>query len=71
MATGDFDQIITLNPGWNDVLNASRDPTVNDDNQAGQGGMSWWINMSDPDVPRVFQCLSGTIGAAIWVQIGG
>jgi len=48
-------------------LDASTDPTVNDDSDDGYSVNSAWINTtSSPN--EAFRCLDSTVGAAVWVN---
>lgn len=47
---------------------ATTDPTVNDDSGDGYSVGSPWVNAT---ADKAFLCLDATVGAAVWVQIGG
>ena len=50
-----------------DNLDATTDPTVNDDSDDGYSRGSFWINnTSSPK--EAFRCLDATVGAAVWVK---
>lgn len=47
------------------TLNASTDPTVNDDSASGYAVGSRWFNVS---LGKEFVCLDATVGAAVWTE---
>lgn len=49
-------------------LDATVDPTVNDDSGDGYGPTSVWVNATDD---KVFICADAAAGAAVWRQVAG
>lgn len=43
-------------------------PTIDDDGYNGYGKLDFWLNQSSGSV---FVCLDDTVGAAVWVEVGG
>ena len=54
--------------GFFNKLDATTNPTVNDDAVDGYEVGSLWFNIS---TSKVFQCLNATTGAAVWVELTG
>ena len=49
-------------------LAAAVDPTINEDSGDGYAVGSIWINTTDD---KEFTCLDSTVGAAVWLELGG
>lgn len=58
---------ITINVALINNLNATTDPTVNDDSGDGYEPGSLWVNKSGQ---AVWACVDATPGAAIWISLG-
>ena len=54
--------------GFFNKLDATTNPTVNDDSVDGYEVGSLWFNVT---TSKVFQCLNATTGAAVWVELTG
>lgn len=63
-----FDTVYTRN------MVTTTDPTVNSGALQGFGPFSKWLNtagVSPNFVPRLWECGSGAVGAAVWKEVGG